>query len=390
MIVANQLSSSRRHLSILSNPSNEILITIKGATDVVLTRDKCSTYKTNTGEIKELTDDQRNQIIHRQEQMGSNGYRLIAMLQRTMEKRVFDQMLADKRHDDPYNGLPVDGYTFIGLFCLLDPPRVEVPEAVLKARQAKIRIAMVTGDHPTTAISIAKQVNILSPEIIQQNGFDTFHLIGIDTPTGRPIVQLLRNGAFLETHVLGTINRLEESKTHQIHLVNDENKVSVSCLKSIWAYINFYFSDPKERTGRDKKQVVLPYAIVVKGSDLTYSLYPHPCLDEDVFSLSLSLSLFSSSGWIYVELGPISSGTDLCPHVAGTEVTHRHGMSTAWGDRGRDRRWNQRRAGTETSRSRCCDAIRFGCLERSRWHGSDGQQFLVDHTSDRNRSTIEW
>ena len=54
-----------------------------------------------------------------------------------------------------------NGYTFIGLFCLLDPPRIEVPDAVLKARQAKIRIAMVTGDHPTTAIAIAKQVNIL-------------------------------------------------------------------------------------------------------------------------------------------------------------------------------------------------------------------------------------
>ena len=275
MIVANQMSSSKRHLSILSNQSNEILITMKGATDVVLTRDKCSTYKTNTGETKELTDDLRNQIIHRQEQMGSNGYRLIAMLQRTVERRLFDQMLADKRHDDPYNGLPLDGYTFIGLFCLLDPPRLEVPEAVLKARQAKIRIAMVTGDHPTTAISIAKQVHILSPEIIQQNGFDTFQLIGIDTPTGRPIVQLLRNGAFLETHVLGTINRLEESKnkTHQLQLVNDENKVPVSWTKSIWQYINFYFSDPKERTDRDKKQVILPYAIVIKGNDLTYSLY---------------------------------------------------------------------------------------------------------------------
>ena len=51
----------------------KILITLKGATDVVLTHDKCLTYKTNTGEIKELTDDIRNHIIQRQEQMGKNG-----------------------------------------------------------------------------------------------------------------------------------------------------------------------------------------------------------------------------------------------------------------------------------------------------------------------------
>jgi magnesium-transporting ATPase (P-type) len=161
MIVANQLPSSSKHRSILNNQSNEILITLKGATDVVLTREKCLTYKTNTGEIKELTEDIRNQIIHRQEQMGRDGYRIIAMLQQTIKKHLFDDILINKKQDEQYNSLPIEGYTFIGLFCLLDPPRIEVPDAVLKARQAKIRIAMVTGDHPTTAIAIAKQVVLI-------------------------------------------------------------------------------------------------------------------------------------------------------------------------------------------------------------------------------------
>jgi sodium/potassium-transporting ATPase subunit alpha len=48
------------------------------------------------------------------------------------------------------------------MFSLLDPARPEVPDAVLKARRAHIRVAMVTGDHPTTAAAIAKKVNILS------------------------------------------------------------------------------------------------------------------------------------------------------------------------------------------------------------------------------------
>jgi magnesium-transporting ATPase (P-type) len=269
MIVANQLSS--HHQSILNNKFNDVLITLKGATDIVLTREKCLTYKSHTGEIKELTEDIRLQIIQRQEQMGRNGYRIIAMLQQTMEKNRFEQMLIDNQHDEQYNSLPTHGYTFIGLFCLLDPPRVEVPDAVLKARQAKIRIAMVTGDHPTTAIAIAKQVNIVASE----TSFDTFQLIGMDMTSGRPIVQLLRNGNLLDTHILGTINRLEETKkkTNQIQLVNDENKIPVSWIKRIWEYINFYFSDPQQTTDRDEKQILIPYAIMIKGNDIAYSMY---------------------------------------------------------------------------------------------------------------------
>jgi magnesium-transporting ATPase (P-type) len=207
--------------------------------------------------------------------MGRDGYRIIAMLQQTIKKHLFDDILINKKQDEQYNSLPIEGYTFIGLFCLLDPPRIEVPDAVLKARQAKIRIAMVTGDHPTTAIAIAKQVNILSPDIIQTNGFDTFQLIGMDISSGQPIVQLLRNGILLDTHILGTINRLEETKkkTNKIQLTNDENKTPVSWIKRIWEYINFYFSDPKETTDRDRKQILFPYAIVVKGSDIAYSMY---------------------------------------------------------------------------------------------------------------------
>ena len=267
MIVANQYSSA--HTSILNHSSNEILITLKGAIDIVLTNDKCSTYKTDKGEIKPLTDEIRTKIIQRQDEMGRHGYRIIAMLQQRMQKNRFEQMLNEKQNDEQYNLLPINGYTFIGLFCLLDPPRAEVPDAVIKARHAKIRIAMVTGDHPTTAIAIGKQVNILSSDV----GFDTFQLAGIDMPTGRPIVQFLRHGNLLDTHVVGTVNRLEETKnkTTKIQLINiEEAKKPVSWVKRFWEYINFYFCDPKSTNDRESKQNLIPYAIVIKGTDISY------------------------------------------------------------------------------------------------------------------------
>ncbi|MBI5345991.1 MAG: cation-transporting P-type ATPase [Chlamydiae bacterium] len=48
----------------------------------------------------------------------------------------------------------------IGLVGFLDPPKKEVKEAVLAAQKAKIKVIMLTGDHPLTARAIAKQVSI--------------------------------------------------------------------------------------------------------------------------------------------------------------------------------------------------------------------------------------
>ncbi|GIU92448.1 MAG: ATPase [Acidimicrobiia bacterium] len=52
------------------------------------------------------------------------------------------------------------GMTFLGLVGLLDPPRPEVPDAVREAQEAGIRVVMVTGDHPATAVAVAREVGI--------------------------------------------------------------------------------------------------------------------------------------------------------------------------------------------------------------------------------------
>jgi magnesium-transporting ATPase (P-type) len=60
------------------------------------------------------------------------------------------------------NNYPTDGLVFIGLVALIDPPKANVPEAVLMCQNAGLKVVMVTGDYPLTAKAIAQQVNIIT------------------------------------------------------------------------------------------------------------------------------------------------------------------------------------------------------------------------------------
>jgi sodium/potassium-transporting ATPase subunit alpha len=56
---------------------------------------------------------------------------------------------------------PMEGFSFVGLIAMMDPPKPGVLEAVEDCRTAGIKVYMLTGDHPVTAESIARQVGII-------------------------------------------------------------------------------------------------------------------------------------------------------------------------------------------------------------------------------------
>jgi Ca2+-transporting ATPase len=58
------------------------------------------------------------------------------------------------------------GLTWLGLILLWDPPRPEVPAAIRTAQEAGIRVVMVTGDHPGTALTVARLVGIEAERVV--------------------------------------------------------------------------------------------------------------------------------------------------------------------------------------------------------------------------------
>ena len=56
------------------------------------------------------------------------------------------------------------GLRALGLVGLWDPPRAEVPEAVAAAQRAGVRVVMITGDHPATALAVARALGLRGAE----------------------------------------------------------------------------------------------------------------------------------------------------------------------------------------------------------------------------------
>ena len=130
---------------------------LKGAPERVIAM--CKTICINGQHVK-LTEEWKARFLNAYETLGGLGERVLGFAYRKMDDQPKNKEYTNK----PAPNFPLDDLTFVGLFSLIDPPRIGVPEAVAKCRRARIKVFMVTGDHPITAEAIAKQVGIIDPE----------------------------------------------------------------------------------------------------------------------------------------------------------------------------------------------------------------------------------
>lgn len=105
-------------------------VVVKGAPETVL--GMCIGVKSETAQLAE--------------RLARDGYRVLAFAE-----------IAEGRGDGAI-AQRLRGLTFTGLVGLSDPVRPEVPEAVAKCHEAGIAVRMITGDHPATALAIARKL----------------------------------------------------------------------------------------------------------------------------------------------------------------------------------------------------------------------------------------
>ena len=139
--------SERRRMSVMYEDAGVSILYIKGAPDTIL--DLCQ-YSYHENQEVIITPEIAKQILQINEQMTSEALRVLAIAYRRLPKEDAYNISEETEKD----------LVFLGLVGMIDPPREEVKESILTCRQAGIKTVMITGDHPNTAVSIAKELNI--------------------------------------------------------------------------------------------------------------------------------------------------------------------------------------------------------------------------------------
>jgi Ca2+-transporting ATPase len=132
-------------MSVVYERDGQRWVIVKGAPEAVLAQ---CTHQRGEGQAQPLTEADRTHALDVATQMAGEGLRVLAFAEKVVPTEPMSQEEAEA------------DLTFVGLVGLLDPPRPEVKAALDTSRGAGIRTIMVTGDHPLTAQTIAKQIGL--------------------------------------------------------------------------------------------------------------------------------------------------------------------------------------------------------------------------------------
>jgi Ca2+-transporting ATPase len=146
-------SFERKKMTTIHKLNGDVYIYTKGAPRNIL--DICTKVFVN-GKVEELKEEKLEWIEARIHEFANEGLRVIAVAYKKLPK------------DQYTKGAEVENdLIFVGLAAMRDPPRLEVKNAVLKAKQAGIKTVIITGDYGPTAQVIAQEVGIVDKECCQ-------------------------------------------------------------------------------------------------------------------------------------------------------------------------------------------------------------------------------
>ena len=181
--------SDRKLMSTLHDIDGVPTLFTKGAIDVLLQR---SNYLLTREGPVEMTPERREAVSRINMELSMEGLRVLSFGYKELPG-FRPPALSDE-----------DGFTFIGLISMIDPPRPEAIQAVSDAREGGIRTIMITGDHKVTASAIAKQLGIF------REGDEAVSGVELDNMTD----------ADLDQRLAGISVYARVSPEHKIRIVN--------------------------------------------------------------------------------------------------------------------------------------------------------------------------
>jgi P-type Ca2+ transporter type 2C len=137
-------ASERKLMSVIvQDPEKGTAIYTKGAPEMLL--DRCA-FEQQNGKFVPLSQARRTELLQQSRDMAHRALRVLG--------------LAWRKSDDDFKKQSEQDLVFAGLVGMIDPPREAARVAVEKCQSAGIRPVVITGDHPATALAIARQLNI--------------------------------------------------------------------------------------------------------------------------------------------------------------------------------------------------------------------------------------
>jgi len=141
---------TRKRMTTVHKLNGDVLIYTKGAPRSILS--VCNKILVDN-KVEEITRKNLRSAEAKIRDFANEGLRVIAVAYRKLPKNEYSKD-AEVEKD----------MVFVGLAAMRDPPRLEVKEAVAKAKQAGIKTVIITGDYGPTAQFVAREVGIVDAE----------------------------------------------------------------------------------------------------------------------------------------------------------------------------------------------------------------------------------
>ncbi|MFP5079715.1 cation-translocating P-type ATPase [Pedobacter sp. JCM 36344] len=146
-------NSETKLMATLHKKDNGNFVAAKGAVEELIHR--CSSY-CEGDKIVPLTDANKKIFLKKADAIQAQGSKVLAFAFKEAKNISTDNFSSD--------------LTLAGLIGFLDPPRMEVVAALQSCRDAGIKVIMITGDHPATALNIAEKIKLSEKDNVVING----------------------------------------------------------------------------------------------------------------------------------------------------------------------------------------------------------------------------